>query len=702
MDESGLAVIAAQTPGRRRAQIARLLRAAALLGAGIFLWNAVRPGWTNPSSDFPNYYTAARLLKERQPLRHFYEWPWFQRQIARVGFGTQLGGYIPQTPLTMLPLLPIASMPPLAARRIWLISNLAFLAIALCLISRITHFRLSVVWLIALCSYPALRSNILLGQYYLLLLVMLSAVPFCLVRGWNRSAGIISGCSAALKVYGAPFLLFFAAIKRKRAVGAMLLAIVASSCLAIFLFGWRNVEYFLCIILPRALSGETLDPYNPGNGSGATLFRRLFIAEPELNPHPLLDSPALFAFIWTVFASSVIAIPALAGNSRNATVAQTQIKPLFAWWMIATLLVSPNTASYTFALLPLCATLLICASPRRYWPFIVAANILLALPLWPVLRLLFPRFWLLLFAFLVVGWQYMKRIPRSRYIATALGIVTLGTASALLNANPNPPGEPAIIKQGALYAGRATPSNRAIFFESIGDERYELQMAEGNSFRVFRFPGHAFHPTVPNSGSPLYFDLVGPAGDRLASLDAGQIHLQNVPPSLANLADFTVSHSGNQLAFASNNAICISTGVACRAVHLADHPRDLAFTSDDQSILYVAGPDGNARIEQVSLASGRTAVLAHNHGSLGRPGLSFDGALLAYASRTPGHNWTIQVERRTDRALAAISARGCNCYDPAWKPASDEIIYSTDCRRGVLLPRLMRLHAASLLHHVNQ
>src|SRR6185437_16422905 len=121
------------------------------------------------------------------------------------------------------------------------------------------------------------------------------------------------------------------------------------------------------------------------------------------NPHPLLDSPALFGFIWTAFASSVIAIPALAGSPGDERVDQTQIKPLFAWWMIATLLVSPNTASYTFAMLPLCAALLICASPRRYWPFIVAANILVALPLWPVWRLLFPRFCLLLFAFLAVG-----------------------------------------------------------------------------------------------------------------------------------------------------------------------------------------------------------------------------------------------------------------------------------------------------------
>jgi len=703
MDESGLAVTTARTRVKRRAQIAHLLRASALLGAAIFFWNAVRPGWTNPSSDFPNYYTAARLLEERQPLRHFYEWSWFQRQIARLGFGTQLGGYIPQTPLTMLPLLPLASLPPLAARRVWLIFNLAFLGLALYLISRITQFRLSTAWLIALCSYPALRSNILLGQYYLLVLAMLSASAFCLVRGWDASAGVISACSASLKLYGAPFLLFFAAIRRNRAAGAMLLAMLVSSGVAILLFGWRDVEYFLRIILPRALSGETLDPYNPGNGSGATLFRRLFIAEPELNPHPWLDSPALFAFIWTAFTSSVIASAALAGNSREASASPAQIHRVFAWWMIASLLVSPNTASYTFALLPLCAALLLCASPRRYWPFIVTANILIALPLWPVWRLLFPRFSLLLFAFLVVGCQYMKRIPRSRYIATALGILAVGTAAALLNANPNPPGETAIVEQGALYAGRATLSNRKMFFESIGPERYELQMAEGNSFRVLRFPGHAFHPAVPNAGSPLYFNLVGPTGDRLASLDAGQIRLHHVPLSLANLADFTISHSGELLAFASNNSICISSGgSACRPVRLADHPRDLAFASNDQSIIYVAGPDGNASIEQIALATGRIAVLTQIAGSLARPGLSSDGALLAYALRSPGHNWTIQVIRRTDRAVAAISARGCNCYDPAWKPASDEIVYSTDCRRGVLLPRLTRVHASSLLQHVNQ
>ena len=37
-------------------------------------------------------------------------------------------------------------------------------------------------------------------------------------------------------------------------------------------------------ILPRALVGEGIDPYYVGFNSSTALLRRLFVAEPELNP----------------------------------------------------------------------------------------------------------------------------------------------------------------------------------------------------------------------------------------------------------------------------------------------------------------------------------------------------------------------------------------------------------------------------------
>ncbi|MES1261698.1 MAG: hypothetical protein ABUS49_08180, partial [Acidobacteriota bacterium] len=50
-----------------------------------FLWSTAALGWRGPSTDFPNYYTAAVLARERQPLRHYYEWTWFQRQMHFAG-----------------------------------------------------------------------------------------------------------------------------------------------------------------------------------------------------------------------------------------------------------------------------------------------------------------------------------------------------------------------------------------------------------------------------------------------------------------------------------------------------------------------------------------------------------------------------------------------------------------------------------------
>jgi hypothetical protein len=62
----------------------------------------LRWGWSHVETDWPNYYTAAALLRERAPLRNFYDWTWFQRQMNYAGVEAQLGSYVPQTPVTML------------------------------------------------------------------------------------------------------------------------------------------------------------------------------------------------------------------------------------------------------------------------------------------------------------------------------------------------------------------------------------------------------------------------------------------------------------------------------------------------------------------------------------------------------------------------------------------------------------------------
>src|ERR1700686_2394211 len=103
----------------------------ALLMGDFFLATSFRKGWSRNETDFLNYYTAAVWLRHDAALRDYYDWTWFQRQMNYAGIEHQLGAYLPQTPLTMLPIVPFAGFPVRTAKQIWLALNLVFLAATL-------------------------------------------------------------------------------------------------------------------------------------------------------------------------------------------------------------------------------------------------------------------------------------------------------------------------------------------------------------------------------------------------------------------------------------------------------------------------------------------------------------------------------------------------------------------------------------------
>src|SRR5690349_14715894 len=72
-----------------------MLRVLALACLLVFLATGFRRGFQRDETDFPNYYTAAVLVRTHAPLRKFYEWTWFAREMDRVGIGTRVGSYTP-------------------------------------------------------------------------------------------------------------------------------------------------------------------------------------------------------------------------------------------------------------------------------------------------------------------------------------------------------------------------------------------------------------------------------------------------------------------------------------------------------------------------------------------------------------------------------------------------------------------------------
>lgn len=493
----------------RSGVVATATRLAAVAAVVFLLATAVRSGWRRAETDFPNYYTAAVLMRKGLPVREYYDWTWFQRQMNYAGIETQLGGYQPQTPLTALPLTTFASFPVQTAKRIWLALNLCFLGVTVMLLSRATRFRIEHVTLLAFLGFGSLYSNFLYGQYYVFLLFLLTAAFYCLDRGKFAESGFISGVAFGLKLYGGPLILYFLIRRNWKAAAGFLAAVACGVVLALALFGWRDLHFYATQILPRALEGEIIDPFNSGNGTLATLLRRLFVLEPELNPRPFWNAPAVFFFL-RPFASALILLVTLVGLTGERSGNERRD---FAWFLIAILLLSANTASYTFILLLLPISLLLVDAKLAERVFLVGAFFALCFPLHPGWGAVFPKLWMLLALFFVAGRPYFRAV-RPRLLLAAVGAAAVLAAVdahrhvVSYAAEPGRRFERVAVQKGALFSGAPAVSAAGLFYQAIGKDRYVLRWLHDGVNEELAFEGHAFHPVAPIAEGPIYFELV--------------------------------------------------------------------------------------------------------------------------------------------------------------------------------------------------
>jgi hypothetical protein len=526
------------------------MRLAALGAFLLLLVGGFRAGWTQANTDFPNYYTAAALVRQHQPLRNYYDWTWFARKMNYAGNGRQLGAYTPQTPLTMLPMVGLTGFAPQTAKRIWLVSNLVFLGATVWLLSQVTRFRFEAIWLLAFCGYFSLRTNFLYGQYYVFLLFLLTLAFYFLHRKNHLLGGCITGIAFGLKLYGGPFLLYFAAKRQWKALIGMIAMVLSLVGVAIVLFGQADLHYYAAQILPRSLEGGSVDPYNPGDPTFSTFLRHSFVAEPELNPHPLWQAPWIFFFLRSFISSAIIAFLFLGIIMKRATDRHD-----FAWLVVAVLLLSTSTASYTFIVLLLPLVLLLEESGPRQSIFLVVSYVLLTLPLRPIW--LFPKVWLLFALFIALGWPSWRKIPR-RF---ALAVVIIAALISFIDAKRNmlnyadEPGqhfERVVVQSGAIFSSFPVVSRAGIFYQSMAQGQYVLRWIHDGRNEKLSFDGQVLHPRLALDGESVYFELVANRISTMMQFDpsTGKAMLR-AEPVPADLAVSVVSPNGKWMAFES-------------------------------------------------------------------------------------------------------------------------------------------------------
>jgi len=568
-------------------------RVLALLAFAFFLATAFRAGWQRLDSDFPNYYTAAVLVEKHAPLRNYYDWTWFARQMVYAGIEHQLGTYTAQTPLTMLPMVGFARLPVQSAKRVWLVCCLLFLAAALWMLSRVTKFPIEQIWLLMFCGIYTLFSNFLLGQYYVFLLFLLTLAFYLLHRERSWTSGFVAGLAFTLKLYGGPFLLYFVVKRNWKAVAGMLVAIAAAGALAIAMFGLQDVRYYLTQILPRSLEAGSIDPFSPGNSALSTMLRRWFVPEPGLNPTPRWNAPWLFFFLRTFVNLGIIALVALG----------VLIKPIterrdFAWFLIATLLLSTSVASYTYILLPLAVILLLQESGWRLACYFAASFMLLTLPLRPTW--LFPKVWILLALFLVVGWEYWRGLPIKllAYVIASVLVVALFDATRHMQSYRQEPGrhfQQIIGVNKTLYSSYPAITQAGLFFQSLGPDRYVIRWLHEDHAEEIALDGDAFGPMALPDGT-IAMELSRHRTSELVRFDPATRRSDTIP------------------------------------MPVPPDERESALSPDGKWLAYTREDEGPKHLWLRSVASGRAAMLAGGNCNSSWPAWQLDSRSLVFAS----------------------------------------------------------------------
>ena len=530
-------------------------RALALLMLVVFLATSFRKGWTRHETDFPNYYTAAVLVRRGAPLRDYYDWTWFQREMHYAGIRGQLGSYLPQTPLTMLPIAPIAKFSVQTAKQIWLVLNLVFLATTLWTLSNATQIRTEHIAILMFLGYGSLQSNFRLGQYYVFLLFLLTLAYYCLERGKSTTSGFLCGVAFGLKLYGGPFLLYFVVKRNWKAVAGMLAASALAVVTAIALFGWGDVHFYATQILPRCLEGEVIDPYNAANGTLTTLLRHSFVMESDLNPHPLSNAPVVFFFLRTFTALLILGYTlfGLASEPRDFC------RGGFAWFTIAILLLSSNAAPYTYILLLLPVTLLLQPAGPKERIYLIASYVALNFLLLPSWVRFFPKLCILFALYLVAGRHYWRALRPEIVAGGLLAAMIIAPLDAVghltrYRLEPNRHFQRLAVDRGTYLSTYPAVTSAGLFYQAMVRSGYVLRWSHDGRMEEFAFGGQVFHPVAPSFVGPIYFELVKDGASTTMMFDPGTRKAVPAPPPQVTTERSVVSPDGKWIAFESMQA----------------------------------------------------------------------------------------------------------------------------------------------------
>ena len=653
------------------------------------------------NTDFPNYYLTARLSHENFDITRVYEWRWIQRQKDHRAIDQGIVGMVPLTPFSTLVVRPLASLPPLTAKHYWISANLILLWLVAILLRRMTYISWRRIALVIVLSVP-LQRNLLYGQYYVLLLLDLALACWLYMRRRRFTSGLIIGLGFGLKLFPVLYLLYFLRKKDLRAFFGGIVSCIAAEICSLLVFGLQLNRTYVSEVIPWTLRGEGLDPYSLTAASFTSLLHRLFIYEPQWNPHPALRAPWLFAVAHPVMqivllGFVLLSLSPLVTNSR-------QIRQEWAAFLLAILTISTIPASYLFTLLilPVCLLWRSLETKRQY----LAIGVLLVLYCAAGLPAFRQPQW--------SGWQVFLGVPRLYALIGLSGLACIFLWKETWAEKPL--GRPEMKWLGGMITALAVAIFAGIRHQKglYDNFLYRLEMppaalmaanpqiyGDGISFiemqtghyltaiehgRLANFSGGSVDQlSQTTTASKQWIEKAGRESN-VIDADTGRVEISDAEYPVASIDGKWISFLREERGRANLWLHQVGSNASGdRQLTFVSNVLEMSFLKNE--LVFAATRDGESpKLYHVD-SDGAVSVFLTDESRY--PAVSPDGKWLAYSRKQRG-SWNLWIRAIDTGQSIPITDADCNSIEPAWDSDSKTLIYASDCGRSLWFTALYK------------
>jgi Glycosyltransferase family 87/WD40-like Beta Propeller Repeat len=668
-----------------------------------FTFYAVPHAWRLLNTDFPDYYLAAHFIREDKDASRAYEWVWLERQKDYIEMDQRIVGLVPLTPFSTLVVWPLTRLSPLAAKHCWIAINLGMLVMIGLLIKSLTELQWRRICFVMLSSFP-LQRNLLYGQYYVLLLFILLLACWLYVRQCRILSGVLIGLGSGLKIFPVIYLIYFLKKKDFKALGGGFIGCAFSLIVAVFVFGWQLHRVYVFQVLPWVLRGEGLDPYNLATSSISSVLHRLFIFEPQWNPHPAFNAPWIFAVLHPLLQMVIIA-PALLLVFPMKT-SSRQLRLEWGALLVASLTISTSSSSYLFTLLIFSVCVLWKELEERGSVYATSGMLVIyATAIYPGWKnagwtgwsVLFgaPRLYAsillcLLFYLLLMPQRLWSKPRREQYIWTSI-LAVVSVLSIISNLHHqrglyedyrwrlSMPNE-------LLMAVNPVIQDNSIYFIALLQDGYHLAVEHLGEVR-FSDSSESDLLGVAAAKSGQWVEHVG-STSRIVLIPQSEYRISQAESPVASFDGSWLGYlredGGRTRIWVHSLNLSTETDKVITPPNLNVY--EMSFFPNG-SLVFAATRNGGK--PELFIAEQSGSIRSLGEGEARYPSVSPDGHWLAYSKLERG-NWNLWLHDLHNDRTSRLTHAECNSIQPTWSDDSRTLVYASDCGRALWFTALCR------------